>query len=88
VWEILSGIEILLIKLEKVKKIYKSNKYFSESINMGWKKLQEYYAKLDVSLVYAALIILNSSVKLRYFDIKWSGSAELSAWILTIKESV
>ncbi len=87
-WEILPGIEILLTKLEKVKEIYKSNKFLSESINMGWKKLQEYYAKLDISLVYTALIVLNPSVKFRYFDIKWSGSVELSAWIPTIKKSV
>ena len=39
VWEVLPGIEILLTKLEKAKEIYKSNKFLSESINMGWKKL-------------------------------------------------
>ena len=38
--------------------------------------------------MYAALIVFNPSVKLRYFDIKWSGSAERSVWIFTIKESV
>jgi hypothetical protein len=89
VWEVLSAMEVLLGGLEKAKNIYnaRKHKHVAESINIGWKKLREYYIKLDSLPTYVAAVALNLSVKLRYFEIKWT-IEELKDWVPTIKESI
>jgi hypothetical protein len=35
--------------------------HFREAINNAWKKLDEYYSKMDESPIYASFVILNPS---------------------------
>ncbi len=72
VWEVLPTIEVLLGGLKKAKDIYdiKKHKHVAELINIDWKKLREYYTKLNYLSAYAVAVDLNPSIKLRYFETK------------------
>ena len=66
VWDVIVGYEFLLAELEKAKAMinqYPEPEHFKVTINLGWKKLDEYYTKLDetpiscTSLALTPLII-------------------------------
>ncbi|KAF4332544.1 restless-like transposase, partial [Fusarium beomiforme] len=50
VWDVIVGYEFLLAELEKAKAMvnqYPEPEHFKVNINLGWKRLDEYYNKLD-----------------------------------------
>jgi hypothetical protein len=88
IWEILPAMEVLINRLEDAseKYTYKKSKFIHASINNAWLKLRQYYRLLDDSPIYAASLVLNPSIKERYFENKWTGGQE--DWISKTKEDV
>lgn len=52
--------------------------HFSTNINLGWQKLDEYYARLDQSPIFCAAVVLHPRQKWRWFEKHWAGHKE---WI-------
>ncbi|KJZ68130.1 hypothetical protein HIM_12478 [Hirsutella minnesotensis 3608] len=76
VWDVIVGYEFLLAELEKAKAIvdqYPESEHFSVNINLGWKKLDEYYNKLDETPIYYASLALHPAYRWGYFETVWSG---------------
>jgi hypothetical protein len=59
--------------------------HFSTNINLGWQKLDEYYARLDQSPIFCAAVVLHPRQKWRWFEKHWAGHKE---WIDQAKLSV
>lgn len=47
--------------------------HFSINIDLGWQKLDEYYARLDQSPIFCAAVVLHPHQKWRWFEKHWSG---------------
>lgn len=50
--------------------------HFSTNVNLGWQKLDEYYARLDQSLIFCAAVVLHPPQKWRLFEKHWAGHKE------------
>ena len=88
VWDVIVGYEFLLAQLEKAKAMvnqYPEPEHFSVNINLGWKKLDEYYNKLDETPIYYTSLALHPAYRWGYFETVWSGRP---AWISKAKEMV
>ncbi|GKU09266.1 unnamed protein product, partial [Fusarium langsethiae] len=62
VWDVIVGYEFLLAELEKAKAMvdqYPEPEHFKVNINLGWKKLDEYYNKLDETPIYYTSLALH-----------------------------
>jgi hypothetical protein len=59
--------------------------HFSTNINLGWQKLDEYYARLDQSPIFCAAVVLHPRQKWRWFEKHWAGHRE---WIDQAKLSI
>lgn len=59
--------------------------HFSTNINLGWQKLDEYYARLDQSPIFCAAVVLHPRQKWRWFEKHWAGHRE---WIDQVKLSI
>jgi hypothetical protein len=59
--------------------------HFSTNINLGWQKLDEYYAQLDQSPIFCAAVVLHPRQKWRWFEKYWAGHKE---WIDQAKVSI
>jgi hypothetical protein len=59
--------------------------HFSTNINLGWQKLDEYYARLDQSPIFCAAVVLHPRQKWRWFEKHWAGHKE---WIDQAKLSI
>jgi len=59
--------------------------HFSTNINLGWQKLDEYYARLDQSPIFCAAVVLHPRQKWRWFEKHWAGHQE---WIDQAKVSI
>jgi hypothetical protein len=46
--------------------------HYRHCINHGFKKLQQYYTKIDESRLYSAVVALNPSMRFHYFKTQWS----------------
>lgn len=57
----------LLAKFENGPKEYTDHEYLSVCIDAGWKKLREYWNKIDRASAYIAAIVLNPHYKWKYF---------------------
>ena len=88
VWEILPAMEVLINRFEDASKIHtpRKSKFINASINNALIKLRQYYHLLDDSPVYAASLVLNPSIKERYFENKWVGGQE--EWTPKTKEDI
>jgi hypothetical protein len=64
-----------------------SRRYFRLSVLNGWKKLNEYYIKLGDSPLFAAAVILDPRLGLRWLEAQWVGSDQF-AWIREAKEGL
>jgi hypothetical protein len=87
VWEEIVGYEFLLAELEKANAMvdrYPDSEHFKVNINLGWKKLDEYY-KLDETPIYYTSLALHPAYRWGYFETVWS---ERSAWISKAKDVV
>ena len=64
-----------------------SQAYFRLSVLNGWKKLNEYYTKLERSPLYAAAIILHPGMGLRWLEAQWSSPEQL-VWLRSAKDGL
>jgi hypothetical protein len=58
--------EFLLAELEKAKAMvdqYPEPDHFRVNINLGWKKLDKYYNKLDKTWIYYTLLALHTAYR-------------------------
>ncbi|KAG7424336.1 hypothetical protein Forpi1262_v014538 [Fusarium oxysporum f. sp. raphani] len=88
VWDVIVGYEFLLAELEKAKAMvnqYPEPEHFKVNINLGWKKLDEYYNKLDETPIYYTSLALHPAYRWGYFETVWSGRP---AWISKAKDVV
>ncbi|EXU94742.1 hAT family dimerization domain protein [Metarhizium robertsii] len=88
VWDVIVGYEFLLAELEKAKAMvnqYPEPERFSVNINLGWKKLDEYYNRLDETPIYYTSLALHPAYRWGYFETVWSGRPE---WISRAKDMV
>jgi hypothetical protein len=75
IWDISQAFEFLLTELENWKCIaerYTDPEHFNININLGWKKLDEYYSKLAETPVYYTSIVLHPQYRWSYFEQHWS----------------
>jgi hypothetical protein len=87
-WDTLLGYEYLLGKMEVYKAAahrYPDPEHFKVNINLGWKKLDKYYSRLDETPVYYAAIALHPAYRWGYFEDVWADRPE---WIQTAKSLV
>jgi hypothetical protein len=88
VWDVIVGYEFLLAELEKAKAMvnqYPEPEHFKVNINLGWKKLDEYYNKLDETPIYYTSLALHPAYRWGYFEMVWSGRP---TWISKAKDVV
>ncbi|OAQ58400.1 restless-like transposase [Pochonia chlamydosporia 170] len=88
VWDVIVGYEFPLAELEKAKAMVNQcpePEHFSVNINLGWKKLDEYYNKLDETPIYYTSLALHPAYRWGYFEMVWSGRP---AWISKAKDMV
>ncbi|KGQ02732.1 hypothetical protein BBAD15_g12049 [Beauveria bassiana D1-5] len=88
VWDVVVGYEFLLAKLEKAKAMvlqYPEPEHFKVNINLAWKKLDEYYNKLDETPIYYTSLALHPAYRWGYFETVWSGRP---AWVARAKDIV
>jgi len=50
-----------------------AERHFSTNNNLGWQKLDEYYARLDQSPIFCAAVVLHPHQKWRWFEKHWTG---------------
>jgi hypothetical protein len=80
--------EFLLAELEKAKAMvnqYPELEHFSVNINLGWKKLDEYYNRLDETPIYYTSLALHPAYRWGYFETVWP---ERPTWISKAKDMV
>ncbi|KAM3554984.1 hypothetical protein ARSEF4850_006205 [Beauveria asiatica] len=88
VWDVVVGYEFLLAKLEKAKAVvlqYPEPEHFKVNINLAWKKLDEYYNKLDETPIYYTSLVLHPAYRWGYFETVWS---RRPAWVARAKDIV
>ncbi|KJZ69742.1 hypothetical protein HIM_10853 [Hirsutella minnesotensis 3608] len=88
VWDVIVGYEFLLAELEKAKARideYPDPEHFRANINLGWKKLDEYYNKLDETPIYYTALALHPAYRWGYFETVWSGRP---TWVSKAKDVV
>jgi len=88
IWEVLPAYEFLLAQLEKWKKTaerYPDPEHFKININLAWKKLEEYYMKLDDTPLYYAAVVLHPQMKWEWFEWYWRHRPD---WIQTARQKV
>ncbi|KAJ6437048.1 cerato-platanin [Purpureocillium lavendulum] len=88
IWDVIVGYEFLLTELEKAKAMvdqYPEPDHFRININLGWKKLDEYYNKLDETPIYYASLALHPAYRWGYFETVWSGRP---TWVSKAKDMV
>lgn len=88
VWDVVVGYEFLLAELEKAKAMvlqYPEPEHFKVNINLAWKKLDEYYNKLDETPIYYTSLALHPAYRWGYFETVWSGRP---AWVAKAKDIV
>ncbi|KJZ68816.1 hypothetical protein HIM_11790 [Hirsutella minnesotensis 3608] len=64
---------------------YPESEHFSVNINLGWKRLDEYYNKLDETPIYYASLALHPAYRWGYFETVWSGRP---TWVSKAKDMV
>jgi hypothetical protein len=87
-WDILLGYEYLLNKMELYKAAahrYPEPGHFRVNINLCWKKLDEYYSRLDETPVYYAAVALHPAYRWDYLEDTW---ADRPSWIQRAKSLV
>lgn len=87
-WDIMLGYEYLLNQMELYKATahrYPDPEHFKVNINLCWKKLDEYYSRLDETPVYYAAIAFHPAYRWEYFEDTW---ADRPNWIQRAKSLV
>ena len=68
---VLPSIDFLLNVYSETLQDNSDNRILSSMIQMGWEKLDKYFAATDRAPVYLAAVVLNPKLKWRYFEVKW-----------------
>ena len=87
-WDVIIGYEFLLGTLEKYKEMatdFPESEHLRININLGWKKLDEYYNRLDETPIYYAALALHPAYRWDYFETQWDNRPD---WIARAKEMV
>ena len=63
-FNVLPAFDHLLSKLETAKTMYTNDSRFTTSINLAWKKMDDYYNQRDLSKTYLVAAVLDPRVKL------------------------
>lgn len=85
IWQVLPTFEKLLLHFEGLRVQYpvgKTASHFSTNINLGWQKLNEYYARMEDTPVYVAAIVLHPRMKWRWIERRW---VDKPTWIKMAK---
>ena len=61
-----------------------AERHFNLNIKLAWKKMDEYYAKLDNSPLYVAAVVLHPHFKWKWIEKQWR---ERSNWIKAAKDA-
>jgi hypothetical protein len=87
-WQTLTAFDWLLTSLERAKAKHQHlpHSHLKAAINLGWKKLNKYYALSDCTAAYRAAIVLHPHYKMRWFERNWAEYH--SDWIDAAKDSV
>jgi hypothetical protein len=78
-WDVAQAFEFLLTELEKWKSTAENHpdpEHFKININLGWKKLDQYYAKLTETPAYYASVVLHPQYRWNYFEQYWCDKPE------------
>ena len=65
--EVLTSIDYLLGKYEEAKEIYKDGP-LAASVDLGWSKLNKWYAATERAPIYIAAVVLDPRLKWEYFE--------------------
>ena len=65
-----------------------SYKYLAGRAEAAWAKCEKYYKKADDTAAYYAAIVLNPTLKMKWFEQQWEDSTEKQKWILTVENLV
>jgi hypothetical protein len=86
-WEVLPAMETLLNELETAKENLcgVEASHFKAMVYLAWKKLDEYYTRLDDSYAYVTAVALNPCLKLHWFRRHW---AEREDWVTNTEKKV
>ncbi|KAJ2971919.1 hypothetical protein NQ176_g7453 [Zarea fungicola] len=87
-WDLMFGYEYLLHKMEAYKAAahrYPDPEHFKVNVNLCWKKLEEYYSRLDETPAYYAAVALHPAYRWGYFEDIWADRPE---WIQNAKSLV
>lgn len=88
IWDVIQGFEFLLEQLERFKDIAKDfpdPEHFRVNINLGWQKLNEYYAMLGETPIYYTGLALHPAYRWKWFERNWADRPE---WIDEAKRIV
>ena len=88
IWDVVFAYEHLLACFENWKATaerYPDPEHFKINMNLAWKKLNEYYEKLDETPVYYAAVALHPAYRWAYFENWWASEY---SWIETAKKLV
>ena len=78
-WDVAQAFEFLLTELEKWKSTAENHpdpEHFKININLGWKKLDQYYTKLTETPAYYASVVLHPQYRWNYFEQYWCDKPE------------
>ena len=85
--ETLTSLDFLLTVLEAKRKetFYQDDSHFKASVNLGWKKLEYYYALTDCVPAYRLSVFLHPHYKMRWFNKHWQTRKD---WLNAVDELV
>ena len=86
--EVLPTIDYLLTELETAKERLRlrAASHFKASVNLGWKKLDQYYMLTDNAPAYCLAVFLHPHYKDRWFRLKWSNRKDWLRRVDTVIE--
>lgn len=72
-WEQLATFDSLLGEFEKLKERYRyePSSHIKSCVNLGWKKLDQYYGLSDITFAYRTAIFLHLYLKMAWFERHW-----------------
>ncbi|RYP56930.1 hypothetical protein DL770_010799 [Monosporascus sp. CRB-9-2] len=88
IWDVIPTFEFLLDRLEEYKdreSELPDGQHLRVNINLAWKKLDEYYSKVEETPMYVTALALHPAYRWLWFERNWSDHPE---WIQRAKQQV
>ncbi|RYO79483.1 hypothetical protein DL762_008141 [Monosporascus cannonballus] len=88
IWDVIPTFEFLLERLEEYKDRESElldGQYLGVNINLAWKKLDEYYTKVEETPIYVTALALHPAYRWLWFERSWSDHPE---WVQRAKQQV